>query len=51
MTARGTIFAGWCASVAFIVDGKPVFAIMAAPAAKQLWVAAAQAAQAALAKG
>ena len=33
--------AGWCVSVALIADGKPMFAIMAAPATKQLWVAAA----------
>ena len=32
---------GWCVSVALIADGKPMFAIMAAPATKQLWVAAA----------
>lgn len=32
---------GWCVSVALIADGKPVFAVMAAPAQNKLWVAAA----------
>jgi myo-inositol-1(or 4)-monophosphatase len=30
---------GWCVSVALVADGKPVFAVMAAPATQQLWVA------------
>jgi myo-inositol-1(or 4)-monophosphatase len=30
---------GWCVSVALIADGLPLFAVMAAPATKQLWVA------------
>ena len=33
--------AGWCVSVALVADGLPVFAIMAAPATQQLWVAGA----------
>ena len=32
---------GWCVSVALIDDGKPVFAVMVAPAQGKLWVAAA----------
>ncbi len=35
--------AGWCISVALVADGLPVFAVMAAPATQQTWVA--QAAQ------
>ncbi|TSB04014.1 3'(2'),5'-bisphosphate nucleotidase CysQ [Sphingorhabdus contaminans] len=31
---------GWCVSVALVADGKPHFAIMAAPAQQKLWVAA-----------
>ena len=31
--------AGWCVSVALIVDSVPAFAVMAAPATDQLWVA------------
>ena len=31
---------GWCVSVALIADGVPVFAVMAAPAQRKLWVAA-----------
>jgi len=31
---------GWCVSVALVADGKPVFAVMAAPAQDKLWVAA-----------
>jgi myo-inositol-1(or 4)-monophosphatase len=31
---------GWCVSVALIADGKPLFAVMAAPAQSKLWVAA-----------
>lgn len=31
---------GWCVSVALIADGKPLFAVMAAPAQGKLWVAA-----------
>lgn len=31
--------AGWCVSVALVADGTPVFAVMAAPATKQLWQA------------
>lgn len=31
---------GWCVSVALVADGKPVFAVMAAPAEDKLWVAA-----------
>ncbi len=30
---------GWCVSVALIADGLPWFAVLAAPATKQLWVA------------
>jgi myo-inositol-1(or 4)-monophosphatase len=30
---------GWCVSVALIADGIPLFAVMAAPATDQLWVA------------
>jgi myo-inositol-1(or 4)-monophosphatase len=30
---------GWCVSVALIADGLPLFAVMAAPATGQLWVA------------
>ncbi|MGB5077164.1 MAG: 3'(2'),5'-bisphosphate nucleotidase CysQ [Sphingorhabdus sp.] len=30
---------GWCVSVALIADGKPVFAVMAAPAQDKLWIA------------
>jgi myo-inositol-1(or 4)-monophosphatase len=30
---------GWCVSVALIADGQPLFAVMAAPATDQLWVA------------
>jgi myo-inositol-1(or 4)-monophosphatase len=30
---------GWCVSVALIADGLPIFAVMAAPATGQLWVA------------
>ncbi len=30
---------GWCVSVALIANGAPIFAVMAAPATKQLWVA------------
>ncbi len=30
---------GWCVSVALISDGLPLFAVMAAPATNQLWVA------------
>jgi myo-inositol-1(or 4)-monophosphatase len=32
---------GWCVSVALVADGKPAFAVMAAPAQGKLWVAAA----------
>ena len=32
---------GWCVSVALVAEGKPVFAVMAAPAESKLWVAAA----------
>ncbi len=32
---------GWCVSVALVADGKPVFAVMAAPVQGKLWVAAA----------
>jgi myo-inositol-1(or 4)-monophosphatase len=32
---------GWCVSVALVVDGKPAFAVMAAPAQAKLWVAGA----------
>ena len=31
--------AGWCVSVALVADGVPVFAVMAAPATQQTWVA------------
>jgi myo-inositol-1(or 4)-monophosphatase len=31
--------AGWCVSVALVADGLPVFAVMAAPATQQMWVA------------
>jgi myo-inositol-1(or 4)-monophosphatase len=30
---------GWCVSAALVADGLPVFAVMAAPATQQLWVA------------
>jgi myo-inositol-1(or 4)-monophosphatase len=30
---------GWCVSVALVANGKPVFAVMAAPAEAKLWVA------------
>lgn len=30
---------GWCVSVALIANGLPIFAVMAAPATDQLWVA------------
>ncbi len=30
---------GWCVSVALVVDGLPMFAVMAAPAQDKLWVA------------
>jgi myo-inositol-1(or 4)-monophosphatase len=30
---------GWCVSVALVADGLPYFAVMAAPATRQLWVA------------
>lgn len=33
--------AGWCVSVGLVADGKPVFAVMAAPVQDKLWVAAA----------
>ena len=32
---------GWCVSVALVADGKPSFAVMAAPAQSKLWVAGA----------
>jgi myo-inositol-1(or 4)-monophosphatase len=32
---------GWCVSVALIIDGAPVFAVMVAPATGQTWVAGA----------
>lgn len=32
---------GWCVSVALVADGKPAFAVMAAPAQNKLWVAGA----------
>ena len=32
---------GWCVSVALVADGKPAFAVMAAPAQDKLWVASA----------
>lgn len=32
---------GWCVSVALVADGKPAFAVMAAPAQGKLWVASA----------
>jgi myo-inositol-1(or 4)-monophosphatase len=32
---------GWCVSVALVADGAPVFAVMAAPAQRKHWVAAA----------
>jgi myo-inositol-1(or 4)-monophosphatase len=31
--------AGWCVSVALVANGVPIFAVMAAPATEQLWVA------------
>jgi myo-inositol-1(or 4)-monophosphatase len=31
--------AGWCVSVALVADGVPIFAVMAAPATEQFWVA------------
>ncbi len=34
---------GWCVSVALIAYGLPIFAVMAAPAKKQLWIAKAAA--------
>lgn len=30
---------GWCVSVALVANGKPIFAVMDAPAADQLWTA------------
>ncbi|NJM50910.1 MAG: 3'(2'),5'-bisphosphate nucleotidase CysQ [Sphingomonadales bacterium] len=30
---------GWCVSVALVADGHPYFAVMAAPATQQLWIA------------
>lgn len=33
--------AGWCVSVALVEEGKPIFAVMAAPAVGKIWVAAA----------
>lgn len=32
---------GWCVSVALVADGLPYFAVMAAPATQQIWVASA----------
>ena len=31
---------GWCVSVALVADGRPVFAVMAAPVQDKIWVAA-----------
>lgn len=32
---------GWCVSVALVADGLPVFAVMVAPIAEQIWIASA----------
>lgn len=33
---------GWCVSAALVADGLPLFAVMAAPATQQLWIAEAK---------